>query len=152
MCFWFTARELGQMVLEAARASAFESSSFSLQLFARAQAHLQTTQSNRRANLHNECPRRGLGLGRAAGQCRGKLEGKKLQGLSSLGIKSPFIGWLWVAGALIKLVAARNPKNWAETSVLADLGRRSLEFEFSLVHSLRTKDYFLKKQNIIQHL
>lgn len=36
------------MVLEAGRASAFESRNYSLQLFAWVQAHLQTAQNNRR--------------------------------------------------------------------------------------------------------
>ncbi|CAO2613853.1 hypothetical protein LEMLEM_LOCUS16288, partial [Lemmus lemmus] len=46
----FPARELGQMVLEAARASAFESRSYSLQLSA--WAHLQMTQNNRRPTYY----------------------------------------------------------------------------------------------------
>lgn len=80
------------MVLEAARASAFESRSYSLQLSAWMEAYLKRLRTTE--GRLTEGPRTGLGLGRAAGQCRGKSEGKKLQGPSSLGIKSPAVGWL----------------------------------------------------------
>jgi hypothetical protein len=50
--------------------------------------------------------------------------------------KFPAIDWPW----------ARSPRNWVETLVLADLRRWSLECEFSLVNSHRTKNCFLEKQ------
>lgn len=76
-----------QMALEAARASAFESRSYSLQLSAWAQAHLQTTQNNSRPTYRR--PENRVGVRKSSWAVQEEIGREATSGTLKPGYKKP---------------------------------------------------------------